>query len=112
MNVSHNTALHIASKYGHCEECALLLQAGAIATARNSDGRVPLDVAGDESTRALLRAHTAAASATSAAGAAAAASSSSLKSDAPAGEMNKNEKNSARRSSMNMIKVRTCMCAR
>lgn len=54
INVSKNTALHIASKYSHFEECVLLLKAGANITARNSDGMTPIDVAGDARIKALL----------------------------------------------------------
>ena len=55
VNASKNTALHIASKYSHFEECEMLLQAGADTTVRNSEGMLPVDVAGDARTKMLLQ---------------------------------------------------------
>lgn len=56
-NLSLNTALHIAFKNSSLEACAMLLRAGADPSARNSDGLLPADVAGDDRTRELLLTH-------------------------------------------------------
>lgn len=53
-NSSKNTALHIASKYGHIDQCEMLLKAGADATIRNRDGKSAVDVAGDIEVRGIL----------------------------------------------------------
>ena len=43
-----DTALHDAVENGHTDVVALLVKAGASATARNSEGRTPYDLASDE----------------------------------------------------------------
>jgi ankyrin repeat protein len=53
-NLSENTALHIASKYGHYDECVMLIKAGADMHARNKDDHLAGDLAGDERIKSII----------------------------------------------------------
>ncbi len=46
-----NTALHLASVNGHPQVVKLLLESGAPQDARNSDGKLPVDMAKNDATR-------------------------------------------------------------
>ena len=95
VNLSGNTALHIASKYCHHDECTMLLKAGANLDARNLDGLRPLDVAGDDMTKALLLKKLKSAQTVT----------YSMPPSSPKTEQGNVEKTRARRSSMTMLKV-------